>query len=382
MKLRKRNSWSLVAVALAVGATALTACSSSPSSTASSSSGAASSSDPASSSLAAVAAYVKAHSTAPTSIGPTQKIGKPIPTGKTIDFINCGAQSCINVGAALQEAVDVLGWKMVTINAGPTPQAIQAAFEQAVKNKPDGVYSGGFGISSYERQLAQLKAANIPVISSNGPDQPTGGLVLQIQDPKWDEAAAKLMADKMIVDQGGKGELGLVTLTGYPTQSSLTQAVRDEITSACPACTTKTLELAPTAIGTTAASQIANFLRANPKIQEIYLSYDDLANGLKAAIANAGGTYPKTVSWAPTQNGIAALQNGQRTAAVSEYQPEKAWQVADAFARIFTGQSPEPDYTFAPFFLWSQDYNNVPTSTNNPAAIVDYQAQFKALWGK
>ena len=51
-----------------------------------------------------------------------------------------------------------------------------------------------------------------------------------------------------------KGELGLVTLTGYPPQTSLTQAVKDEITASCPACTTKTLELPPTAIGTTMPS--------------------------------------------------------------------------------------------------------------------------------
>lgn len=326
--------------------------------------------------------YVKEHSVIPKTIGVTEKVSKPIPTGKRLVYINCGAQACTNIGNAMQEATKVLGWQFININTQPTPQAIQAAFQQAINLKPDGVSSGGFATSSYQRQLAELKAMNIPVISQTGTDEPGNGLILQLMDPPYMTQVSKLLADKMIVDQNGQGLLGLVTLSGYPSQEGLTQGVKDEITKECPKCTTKTLEVAPTAIGTTAASSIANFLRANPTMKEIYLSYDDLANGLRAAVANAGGTYPKTVSWAPTQNGIQALLNGDRTAAVDQYEPEMGWQLADAFARIFVGDDPSVDNTFSPFFLWGKEYNNLPTTTDNPSAIPNYQDQFKALWGK
>jgi ABC-type sugar transport system substrate-binding protein len=310
-------------------------------------------------------------------------VGKPIPTGKTIAYVNCGAQACVNILAGLKAAAAVLDWKIDVINSAPTPQAIQNSFQHAYDLHPDGVMSGGFAVSAYQRQLTQLVKAGIPVIDQNGTDlAKTGGLSLQMMYPAIEAKAGKLLADKMLLDQGGKGELGIVTLTGYPAQELLTKSVTDEISANCPGCSTKTLELAPTDIGTTAASKIANFLRANPGVKELYLSYDDLGDGLKAAVSGTGATYPKTVSWAPTQNGVAALQDGQRTAAVSQFQPEMGWQAADAFARLFTGQSPDPDNAFPDFFLWSQDYHNVPTTTANPVSIAGYQKQYLALWGK
>jgi ribose transport system substrate-binding protein len=330
---------------------------------------------------AEVLAYVEDHSTAPTKITPTEPIGQPIPTGKKVVYINCGAQACTNVGTAFEAASKELGWDFVNINSKPTPEGIQAAFTQAINEDPDAVVSGGFGIDSYQRQLAELADKGIPVLSSTGPDEAGGGLTLQIDSPAQQAEAGKLLADKMIVDQNGSGLLGLVTLTGYPTQESLTQSVKDEIEASCPDCSTKTLELAPTAIGTTSAGDIASFLRANPDMKEIYLSYDDLANGLKAATTNAGVDMPKSVSWAPTQTGIAALQTGERTAGVPQFEPELGWQLADTLVRIFLDLPYEDNAKVPPFYLMSKDYDNVPESTDSPASIPDYQDQYKALWG-
>ena len=58
------------------------------------------------------------------------------------------------------------------------------------------------------------------------------------------------------------------------------------------------------------------------------------------------------------------------------------WQWADAFARLFTGQSVDADAGWEDFVLWSKDYNNLPSSSNNPPVIASYQDQWKKLWNK
>src|SRR4051812_40362938 len=75
----------------------------------------------------------------PTRIPVTAPIGKPIPTGKQIDFINCGVTSCTILYNNLVEAAKTLGWSVKQINTQGTPESVQAAWKQAVNDKPDAV---------------------------------------------------------------------------------------------------------------------------------------------------------------------------------------------------------------------------------------------------
>ena len=119
-------------VALAVG---LAACSSSGSSS-SSSAGASSQATTASSpGLKQAEAVVSADTSAPTSIGITQPVGKPIPTGKHIVLVYSG-QGAIGTELAytpFKAAAKVLGWNVTSIYpALPTPQDLQQAMNIVV----------------------------------------------------------------------------------------------------------------------------------------------------------------------------------------------------------------------------------------------------------
>lgn len=355
----------------------------------SSASGSASSSSASSqATLADLQKIVAAHTQPPASIGPTVPITKPIPTGKKIVYINCGAESCINQGKGLEAAAKVLGWKVTTINAVPTPQAIQAAFSEAIRMNPDGISSAGFDVVSFPNEMAEMQQKHIPFISATGIDN-TGqkGVTLQINPVAGsvtsESAGMKLLADKALVDNGLKGQYALVELTGYLGVKTYTEAFGAEIKARCPQCVIKTLQIDPATIGTTATSKIASFLVANPGVTALYLSYDPLGLGLPAALKGAGVTHPpKTYSYAPTAAGILALQTGERTASLAQPVTEVGWQTADGYARLFTGSSVTPDNTFQRWTIWAKDLNNVPTSTKAPPVVPDYQAQYMKLWGK
>ena len=46
----------------------------------------------------------------PTTVGIEAPVGKPIPEGKTIDFIQCGVPACKTEGELFEEAAEPLGW--------------------------------------------------------------------------------------------------------------------------------------------------------------------------------------------------------------------------------------------------------------------------------
>ena len=335
--------------------------------------------------LAAAKKNVEAHAQPPAKIGPSEPVGKPIPRGKQLVFINCGAPACALMGASLKEAGSVLGWSVDEIQSAPTPQAVQSAFAEALRRNPDGVVSTGFAKELYQRQLAELNNKKIPVFSGTGTDEssfnPAQAITLEPEPPTHVAEATRLLADKTIVDAGGKGEVGSVLLTGFPIVKLYTEAYEDQIKKNCADCTVKRLTVDPTSIGKDAGQKIADFLRANPKVGHLFLSYDALGLGLPTAVRNVGGTMPKTYSWAPDEPGVQALQSGERTASVPLGYNEIAWQWADGFARIFTGSDIRESQKWAGYVLWSKDESNVPQEAKNPPYIPDYQEQFKKLWG-
>lgn len=334
--------------------------------------------------LAQAQALVDEHNAPPESIGITEPVGAEIPTGKEIVYINCGAEACTNTGNALKAAGDVLGWTTTFINIAPTPEEIQAGFDEAIRLKPDAVAYNGLPTAAFQRQLAELDSLNIPVVAALVADPVGGGLDFTYIDADTVGEGTSILAAKTVVDADGPIDIGLINITDYPIVPIYTQAYEDEIKATCPDCGTKTLDVQVSEIGQDAPAKIVNFLRANPDISAIYLALDDFAIGLPAALRNAGLEDIKIYSWAPTSAGIQGLQDGERTASVPTPQAEGGWYLADALARIFTGQPVVPaTVDTIPWTIWAEDSETgIPESTDNPPYVLDYEQQFKELWGK
>jgi ABC-type sugar transport system substrate-binding protein len=315
-------------------------------------------------------------------IGPTEPVGKPIPKDKTIVYVNCGQPACTNMSKAFNEAAAVLGWNVEEIQALPTPEEVQAAFDEALRRKPDGIWSAGFGRALYARQLDQAEQLKIPIMSVTGNEETgEGGITFEPLGPKEAAKSTAILADKAIADMGGEGQAGTVLLGGYPIVKTYTESYENEIKNACPNCTVKRLDIQPTSLGKDAAQNIANFIRANPDMKSLFLSYDLMGSGLTAAAKGAGVTVPKTYSWAPDAPGIQALNSGERTASNLMPYNELSWQIADAFARLFTGGSVSASQPLQNVLVVSKDFDNVPpTGEPFPSSVADYQTQFKALW--
>jgi ABC-type sugar transport system substrate-binding protein len=389
---RLRPSWQrmLIAVAPVTLAVGLAACSSSGSSSSSSTTAtnAAAASSPG---LKQAEAVVSADTSTPTSIGITQPVGKPIPTGKhvVIVYSGQGAVGTDLVYDGFNQAAKVLGWKVTSLYpALPTPQDLQQALDQAIQLKPDAVIITAVDDADFQTQINTLHSMNIPVIANFSPD-PTGGpITLSLMGAAGEGALASVAGAVAVADLGGKGELGVIGLQGYKIVQDYTQGFYREVRATCPACTIKETDLPLTSLGTTDGTDIVNFLRANPGITGLLIGYDGLGSDLFTAAKSAGITLPKVYSIATLPTGVQAAQEGELTATVPVDYTDLGWRDADALARIFTGQTASAlaqDVLYERPVIWSTQYHNVPSlpSDNSfPGVVTSAPAQYEKLWGK
>lgn len=386
--LASRNRF-IVAVAIGAATVAMAACSSSGSSTGSANAQSTSSASSTSSSSGAypqLASYINSLETRPTTINITQPIGKAVPKGKAIAYIQCGSPACVVNGDALQQAANVLDWKITRINAGLTAETIQSAWQQAVSDHPDAVITSGFSRALFNPQLAQLKAANIPVIDLTTADPPGDGLTAVYgYGPQW-TTQGKILADYMLVNSGGKPINVLsVSVSAYPNLTLISNAVTSEIKANCSACTEATLDVPVTSIGSDLPSRITSYLSAHPNVNWVYVGFADMLSGVPASLSSAGLSGVKIVTIDRTTATEGYMKDGQSLVMTAGFDvAEMMWRSVDYLARLWTGTSTAQNTAVDGLPLWVQTKANQPDgapTTGYYPYVGNYPELYKQLWG-
>jgi ribose transport system substrate-binding protein len=330
--------------------------------------------------------YVASLEQRPTNVGITDLVGARIPSGKTIAYIQCGSPACVVNGDALQQAAGALGWKVNRINAGLTAETIQSAWQQAVSEHPDAVITSGFARALFNPQLAQLAARKTPVIDLTTADPPGHGLSAVFgYGPQW-TTQGKIIADYVLANSGGKPVHELsVTVSAYANLGMISDEVSKEIKAHCPSCTTATLDVPVTSIGSDLPSRVTSYLSAHPDVNWAYVGFADMMSGLPPALSSAGLGGVKIVTIDRTTATEAYMNNGQSLVMSAGFDvSEMMWRSVDYLARLWTGRSTARDTAVSGLPLW------VVTKANQPAAnpttgyypfVADYAAQYKKLWG-
>jgi ribose transport system substrate-binding protein len=322
------------------------------------------------------------YSKRPTSVGITQPVGKPIPTGKKIDFILCGVQSCQDLANYFTEAAKVLGWSVNKIPTQGTPQSVQAAWTQAVRDKPDAVIASGFPRSVFAKQLKQLKDLNIPVVESSTDDTAGDGISMLIDGPDVVDIEGKIMASWVTSDSQGDADTVYFDMPTFGILKPVADAFRSDYEKWCTGCGYDKVDVPISAIGKDMPDRVVSYVRAHPKVTHIVFSLALLNVGVPAALRAAGlQNKVHTIVNVGESTNYQYIDSGQTQAAVAFNNIENAWAQADGLARHFTGQSMQVTQDAQlPFMLIDKD-NLISTKTQFPL-VEDYQAQFKKLWGK
>ena len=333
---------------------------------------------------AATAANAK-YEQRPASIGITTPVGKTIPKGKVIDFIQCGVPACVVEGDILESATNLLGWKLVRINAGTSPQQIADAYQQAITNKPNAVIGSGYARALFASEVTKLSSMHIPVLEAFVGDSTGDGLTGVVGGPVNNSIQGKEVADYILAKTTSKSAtIGAVVPSGFPNMIQENSSFDAEIQKQCPKCTVKLLTVPVTSIGTDLTTRISSFLTANPNISYLWDGYDDMVTGLPTALKGSGITSVKVATI--SMNGTVAADIGQNdyvTTAIGTSFPEVYWREIDLLARYFTGVSYSVDLNDATLPFWTITSSDLPSDASSVtfANVVSYKAQFEKLWG-
>jgi len=218
-------------------------------------------------------------------------ITKPIPKGKRIAFLTCASPGCVVIADTFEQAAQKLGWTVQLQTVEATPNAVQVAFDTAVRQAPDAVAVVAVPTEDAPSQLAQLKKMNIPVVVAQSPDVKSGPIIVVLYNHVSANRIGKDSADYLLANGCSAGTTLYVQVAGFQVLVYMISAFQTEYTTLAPAAKIQDLNIAATDEAT-APPQIVSAVRANPNIDCIYISSDPMGSGLPEALKAAGITKP------------------------------------------------------------------------------------------
>jgi ABC-type sugar transport system substrate-binding protein len=328
--------------------------------------------------VAEAKANVAKLSEVPSDIGPTEPLNKPVMNKKVV-AVECAVPICLESGKEFQRVgKKYFNWDVTVINAGATPQSVTQAFNTAVALKPDAVADGAIPTVAWTKQLKQLAAAGVPIVTGGTSGGPTDGIVAQYYGERAGGENGASMADWVISDSDGTGKAVYVDtpeLLGLkPIEVGFTKRMKQ-----CTGCSTDTINVKLADIGRVVPGRVVSYLQSHPNVGYVVGINGDTIAALPQALKSAGlADRVKVLSEAGTPLTWQYLKDGQQDADLSTFLQVFRWQQVDALARGMTGQKQEFQPSLPQVWVTSDTIAFDPKA--GPKFGVDFQAEFEKLW--
>ena len=362
---------------------AAAACSSSGSSSATSASPAATqaSGNPA---LQQLQAKVDATLKAPTGVGVQAPLSSKPGKGKLVVGLLTPLAVALTESNAQAQAAKMLGWSYRTVQEGTGPQDPAQALNAAIVLRPSGIIYYGTPRQPMASALQKAQAAGIPIVATAQVDPLAAPIIANNSNsgPQLSVLGAGV-ADYVALNSNLKASVALVTLPAYPVLASFDSGFSHELSSVCSGCTVTQLPQQLTDIGTNTPSSVVNAIRRNPSIKYVIFDTGSVATGVEAALKSAGLTDVVVGGESPDADAIQQMKSGGNQAWAALSIPIAGFQLMDALARHFDGDSLAPVTKETPPWqiLTSANIGSAALDAQgNYVGYADYEAAFAKLW--
>lgn len=325
----------------------------------------------------AAAADIKPLFSRPTDLEVPPLPSKP-PTGKTVIFVACGVPVCVQFGTHVKEAAEAAGWNYKQLDGGVTPQSLNAAYEQAAREKPAGVIgSGGFPQELFQRQIDKLEAAGVPVVllfvEKAGP-----GVKAVVNDGDDLREAGEIMGKFILADAGGKDvNLTIVNALGSPIFEGSHEEM-EAVLQDCEGCTVKKIDVTYEDIGTKMPQIVSTHLAANPKTNYMFFNFANMTQGVPAALKVAGqADKVKLVTFDTSATQSQYIKNGELYATAGFDNVTGLWI---AFDHVLRAAMDEPPVDIALSDMLITQDNIYDTTSDIFPLVEDYKKIFLEAW--
>ncbi|MEU9482917.1 substrate-binding domain-containing protein [Streptomyces decoyicus] len=316
--------------------------------------------------------------------GPTT--GPEAVHGKSVVYI---AQTLTNPGVAgvaqgVQEAAKIVGWNSRTLNGQGTPAGLRAAFQQAVRLKPDGIVISGFDPGAAPEEVKKAHAAGIPLIgwhatAAPGPSkdpQLFSNITSRVED------VAKISADWIIARSHGRAGVVLFTDASVPFAKRKSDLIKKELATCSGTKLLSYTNMPIPQVNSRSIKEVRSLLSRfgrkwtySAAINDLYFQH--AAPALRAAGKDGAGA-PFNIGAGDGDASAFQRVNGKefQAATVPEPLSEQGWQIIDEFNRAFTG-APDSGYV-APV--------HIATAANSGGALSwdseGYRQAYRKIWGE
>jgi len=330
--------------------------------------------------LARATATVDKYSQAPTTLGLRETL-KSMPTGKKIYEIEFPGPVGQVLGDSVVAACKQLGCEVTRVPMGLDPASQSAAWDRAVRDKPDAVVSAGVTTALVGKQMHQLRADGVKVAVFVSDAVVGTDVDANLAGPDRMAADGRLQADWIASDSRGQAKVLAIDFPDLPYVQPWADAVKNELAKTCPACN-MAVEHYGFAIAKQFPGRVVSYLQQHPEVNYIALTYGDQAVGLPQALKAAGlDNKVKLVGRAGTSLNFQIIKDGG---------PQKvdigfpvrlfSWGLIDTAARLLAGQDASAPYANITQIITAKNMDFEPKETPSWFGVEDFEKQFEKSW--
>jgi ABC-type sugar transport system substrate-binding protein len=174
--------------------------------------------------------------------------------------------------ASLEQGAKLLGWNVKVVNANGDPTLMASGFSSLVNDHVNAIVDLAIQPAQAQAGFKAAKAAGIPVIELGAPLVDPQHLSAVTYTPS-DSLLAKMVADQMIKDLGGKGSLLALQASSQPAIVAR-NAELDQLLKGTKITVAATHETDLANIVADTASTVSDTLRANTSINAVWAPQD------------------------------------------------------------------------------------------------------------
>ncbi|TDO50547.1 ABC-type sugar transport system substrate-binding protein [Kribbella sp. VKM Ac-2527] len=331
---------------------------------------------------AALAPYLKKPSVLPN----LKPLPQRPPTGKTVYYVNTGSGSAAEIAHGVEAAAKALGWsyKQLTYNVA-NPATGNSAYLAAMNAGADGIISTGLPQAAIRDALDKAKAKGVKVVLINPTESPEGTDIGHVGNVQvLATAYGKVNALAIAADSeksGKKAKVAVVSSSGIPILTTLTDAMIDGLKENCQGCEVDNVDVSAAAITSGQAStEVISYIQRHPGTNYVNLAVGAFEGGMRSALDAAGLKDVKIAGTQPTVAQNKEIQSGDSLFWLQVPYGYEAWEAVDALARSFTGGELTTHNT-EEIPIWVVDKTNLDFDPKKlPEFPTDYQSQFAKLW--
>jgi ribose transport system substrate-binding protein len=321
---------------------------------------------------------------APTGIGLQAPLTSKPTAGKSIVGLLTPLAVAQTESNAQAQAAKMLGWNYRTVQEGTGPQDPAQALNAAIVLRPSGIIYYGTPRQPMASALTKAQAAGIPVVATAQVDPLAPPIIANNSNsgPQLSVLGSGV-ADYVAVNSDLKASVALVTLPSYPVLASFDTGFTKELSSVCSGCSVTQLPQQLTDIGTSTPTAVVNAIRRNPSIKYVIFDTGSVATGVEDALKAAGLSSVVVGGESPDSDAIQQMKSGSDQAWAALSIPIAGFQLMDALARHFDGDSLTPVTQETPPWqiLTSSNIGSaVLDSKDNYVGYANYVAAFAKLW--